>query len=73
VETSGSAARTRTNELVLAMTPSERIDLAFSLGEEDLQLFMQRTGLDRNAALRQLRAQRHTGRRPSVAERMAAR
>jgi hypothetical protein len=52
---------------VLALTPPERIELAFSLGEDDLRVFMQTQGLDRASAIARLRAQRHVGRSPSVA------
>lgn len=47
-----------------AMTPSERIRLAFELGDRDLEIFRNRRGLSRNEALRGLRRQRQLGRRP---------
>jgi len=52
---------------VLAMTPAARIELAFSLGEDDLRLFMAASGLDRRSALNRLRMARQQGRGPSVA------
>jgi hypothetical protein len=59
--------RRDTIERVLALTPRERIDLAFSLGEDDLRLFMQTHRLDRPSAIARLRAQRQAGRSHSVA------
>lgn len=49
------------------MTPDERIELAFVLGEDDLRLFMDAQRVGRAEALTALRRQRHVGRRPSVA------
>ena len=67
VDSSAAHASRRTRDLVLAMTPAARIELALSLGEDDLRLFMKTSGLDRESALNQLRRQRHQGRTPSVA------
>jgi hypothetical protein len=60
-------AKRRTREAVAAMTPAERIELAFALGEDDLRLFMDVQRVERDRALTALRRQRHVGRRPSVA------
>jgi hypothetical protein len=46
---------------------SQRIELALSLGDDDLGRYMRATGLSRDEALRRLRAQRSAGRRPSCA------
>jgi hypothetical protein len=58
--------RRRTQRDVLALSPRERIDLAFALGEEDLALFMRVSGLSRPAALARLRPARQQGRVPSL-------
>jgi len=60
-------ARCRTRDRVLAMTPGERIALAFTLGEDDLRLYMAAAGVDRQAAPARLRRTRQHGRTPSVA------
>lgn len=59
--------RERTTAAVLALSPEERIELAFTLGEADLELFVRASGLSRESALAQLRAARRTGRLPSQA------
>lgn len=61
--------RRRTIDQVLALSPEARLDLAFALGEQDLDLFMRATGLGRDAALGRLRSSRQRGRAPSVANR----
>lgn len=43
----------------------ERMALALRLGERGLEIFRQASGLDREAALRELQRQRQAGRRPS--------
>jgi hypothetical protein len=50
---------------VLALPPSERVELAFALGEADLELFVRASGLDRATALARLRESRRVGRVPS--------
>jgi hypothetical protein len=50
---------------VLAMPVAERIALALALGDDDLDLFVRASGLDRAEALRRLRAGRRRGRLPS--------
>jgi hypothetical protein len=47
------------------MTPAERVALARRLGERGLASFMRTRGLDRAAALREIRRTRQIGRRPS--------
>jgi len=47
----------------LALTPSERLQRAFDLGEEDLRLFAAANGLTREEALSRLRAESQAGRR----------
>ena len=44
------------------MTPAARVALAQRLGHEGLAAFMRSRGLDRVAALREIRASRHAGR-----------
>ena len=48
----------------LAMSPDERVALAFRLGEEDLAIYRAATGMSRDEALRDLRDQRRFGRTP---------
>lgn len=50
---------------VLAMTPDERITLAFALGERDLEFFMATNGLTREEALAQIERSRQIGRQYS--------
>jgi hypothetical protein len=61
------ALRARTIAQVLAMSPGERIALALSLGDDDLELFVRTSGLERAEALERLRARRRHGRTPSRA------
>ena len=55
--------RERTRLQVLAMSPSARIALALSLGDQDFELFMRTSRLARADALKQLCAQSANGRR----------
>jgi hypothetical protein len=55
-------AREELDRKVLAMTPEERMDLAFALGERDLQLFMAANELTREEALARLRHERQATR-----------
>ena len=48
-----------------AMTPAERVELAFRLGERDLDLFCAVQKLPRGLARRLLARTRRLGRRPS--------
>jgi len=50
---------------MLSLTPQERIELAFALGEEDLLRYMATTGLTREEALSRIRIERQHGRRYS--------
>jgi hypothetical protein len=50
---------------MLAMTPGERIELAFAIGEEDLALYTAASGLTREEALARIRIERQSGRRYS--------
>jgi hypothetical protein len=59
--------RRRTRADVLALPTAARVDLALSLGDDDLDLFVGTSGLDRDVARRRLCAQRQVGRVPSVA------
>jgi len=47
------------------MTPAERIELAFAIGEEDLALYIAANGLTRDEALARIRIERQSGRRYS--------
>ncbi|MBK5297299.1 MAG: hypothetical protein JJE40_09080 [Vicinamibacteria bacterium] len=55
--------RVRTLARVLEMPVAARIRLALSLGDDDLDLFVRSSGLDRVDALGRLRARRAHGRR----------
>lgn len=60
--------RLRTLARVLEMPVPARIALALSLGDDDLELFVRSSGLDRVEAIGRLRAGRAHGRRiPSAA------
>lgn len=50
---------------MLAMTPAERMELAFAIGEEDLVLYCAVNGLTRKEALARIRVERQSGRRYS--------
>ena len=52
---------------VLALPVAARVRLAPELGDDDLNRFVQVSGLDRETALRRVRAQRARGRAPSAA------
>jgi hypothetical protein len=54
--------RHETGERVARMSVAERIELALSLGAEDLLLYMRASGKTRDEALRDLRTQRGRGR-----------
>ena len=61
-----SVPRARAAAAVREMTPAERLDLAFRLGEEDLESFRATNGLDRWTAIRLLERRRQATRRPSA-------
>ena len=50
---------------LLSLTPLERIELAFTLGEEELVRYMAANGLTREEALSRIRIERQYGRRYS--------
>jgi hypothetical protein len=60
------ALRLRNVERVLALPLAERIQLALSLGDQDLDRFMKTSGLDRREALKQLCDAHAHGRQPSA-------
>lgn len=49
----------------MTLTPEARVELALKLGDEDLALFCQAQGVDRETGLRLLQRRRQSGRRPS--------
>jgi hypothetical protein len=59
--------RRRTVAHVLSLSVPARVELALSLGDDDLEVFVRTSGLDREEARRRLRAQRQVGRARSVA------
>jgi hypothetical protein len=59
--------RARSRRALAQMSPAERLALALRLGDDDADLFGRARGLSRDEAVRQLRAQRQRGRRPSRA------
>lgn len=54
--------RERTAQAVRDLPVAERMALALSLGDADLDMYVRASGLDRTTALKQLRAQRARGR-----------
>lgn len=48
------------------LSAEERLELAFRLGEEGLEMFRQANGLDRRTAIRLLERRRQAGRTPSA-------
>jgi dsDNA-binding SOS-regulon protein len=50
---------------VLRLSFEERMALALQLGERGLEMFCQASGLDRDAAIRELQRQRQASRTPS--------
>jgi hypothetical protein len=59
--------RRRTVTRVLELSVAARIELALTLGDDDLEQFMRTGGLQREEALRRVREQRARGRVPSAA------
>jgi hypothetical protein len=57
--------RAEQQEKMRHLSVQERLDLAFRLGEESLELFRQANGLDRKTAIRLLQRRRQAGRTPS--------
>ena len=56
----------RDSAAVRDLSPAERLDLAFRLGEEDLESFRATNGLDRRTAIRFLERRRQATRQPSA-------
>ncbi len=52
-------------ERFASMTPAERVALTERLGEEGLAEYMSANGLDRAAAVNEIKRSRRLGRRPS--------
>jgi len=63
--------RASTRARVLTLPVRERVQLALTLGDDDLALFVRSSGLDRPEALRRLRARRATGRGSSGAAKVS--
>lgn len=63
----GTQLRQDTRDRVAHLSVTERIELALTLGRDDLSLYMRVTGHPRDEALRALRAQRTRGRTQSCA------
>ena len=55
-------ARQDLDRRIAAMTPAERIELAFAMGEEDLVLYCAANELTRDEALARIRIERQKGR-----------
>ena len=60
------ALRAATVARILAMPVEDRIALALSLGDADLNAFVRQSGLPQDEALARLCESRQHGRRPSV-------
>ena len=60
-----SDLRARTDAEVRRMSPAERVELAFRLGDEAIESFRVTHGLDRPTAIRLLERRRQATRRPS--------
>jgi hypothetical protein len=58
--------RSRTVAQMLALPMRSRIEMALSLGDDDLELFIRTSRLDRVTARERLRAGRRYGRTPSA-------
>ena len=61
-----SVLRARDVDCCREMTPVERLELAFRLGDEDLESFRATHGLDRRTAIRLLERRRQATRQPSA-------
>ena len=66
VKSVAATLRERDAAGVRDMTPEERLELVFRLGDEDLESFRATHGLDRSAAIRLLERRRQATRRPSA-------
>ena len=61
-----SAIRAHDAATVRDMLPEKRLELAFRLGDEDLESFRATHGLDRRTAIRLLERRRQATRQPSA-------
>lgn len=61
----GGGFRRKTAEADDLLTPAERVDRAFRLGDDDAEAFRRARGITRGAAEAELAAKRRTGRIPS--------
>ena len=61
-----SVLRERTAADIRQLTPAERVQLAFRLGDEAIESFRAARGLDRRTAIRLLERRRQATRRPSA-------
>ncbi len=61
-----SVLRARDADAVRALPLVERLELAFRLGDEDLEAFRATHGLDRRTAIRLLERRRQATRQPSA-------
>ena len=66
VSRSAEAGEQARADRLARMTPAERVDLAFKLGEQGLAEYMATHGVDRRTAISRIRATRRLGRRPSA-------
>lgn len=57
--------RKETREATLRLSFEERLEQAFRLGEEGLEMFQKAQGVDRKTAIRLLQRRRQAGRTPS--------
>lgn len=57
--------RDRHRQEIRQLSTEERLEQAFRLGEEGLEMFRQANGLDRETAIRLLQRRRQAGRTPS--------
>ena len=62
----GSVFHARDAARLREMTPAKRLELAFRLGDEDLESFRATHGLDRRSAIRLLERRRQATREPSA-------
>ena len=60
-----SALRARTDAEVRRMSPAERVELAFRLGDEDIESLQASHGVDRRTAIRLIERRRQATRQPS--------
>ena len=73
VSRSARAGQEARADRLARMTPGERVDLAFKLGERGLADYMATHGVDRRTAISRIQATRRLGRRPSASAETDAR